>query len=127
MAAATWTANWRFVAAEQAYADLFALPSPFQHFWSLAVEEQFYVVLPLVLAGLGRRAVRLRTGRLGALLVGLIALSTWQAARLTRPAKASGTPTTALMRGWPSSSSARCSRWLWSGGTGFARSDNGRG
>jgi len=30
------------------------LPSPLQHFWSLAVEEQFYVVWPLLLAAIYR-------------------------------------------------------------------------
>jgi peptidoglycan/LPS O-acetylase OafA/YrhL len=83
IAAATWTANWRFVLHHQQYADLFSLPSPFQHFWSLAVEEQFYVFFPLLaLLVLGRRGTRLRTGRLAGLLVALVALSAWQAARL---------------------------------------------
>jgi peptidoglycan/LPS O-acetylase OafA/YrhL len=83
VAAATWTANWRFVLHHQVYADLFSMPSPFQHFWSLAVEEQFYVVFPLLLvAVLGRRRTPLRTGRLAVLLTALVALSTWQAARL---------------------------------------------
>jgi peptidoglycan/LPS O-acetylase OafA/YrhL len=83
IAAATWTANWRFVLHHQQYADLFSLPSPFQHFWSLAVEEQFYVLFPLLaVAVLGRRATRLRTGRLAALLTALVAVSSCQAARL---------------------------------------------
>jgi peptidoglycan/LPS O-acetylase OafA/YrhL len=55
LAAATWTANWRFVLNGQSYINLFAAPSPVQHFWSLAVEEQFYVVLPLAMLLLLRR------------------------------------------------------------------------
>ena len=34
------------------------IPSPVQHFWSLAVEEQFYVVWPLLLIGVGLLARR---------------------------------------------------------------------
>jgi peptidoglycan/LPS O-acetylase OafA/YrhL len=41
-------ANWRFVFGDQSYAALFSAPSPVQHFWSLAIEEQFYLVFPLV-------------------------------------------------------------------------------
>jgi peptidoglycan/LPS O-acetylase OafA/YrhL len=83
VAAATWTANWRFVLHHQEYADLFSLPSPFQHFWSLAVEEQFYVFFPLIaVLVLGRRGASLRTGRLALLLAALVSVSVWQAARL---------------------------------------------
>ncbi len=45
-------ANWRFVLGQQSYAALFAAPSPVQHFWSLAIEEQFYLLFPLLSVGL---------------------------------------------------------------------------
>ena len=61
LAALGYVANWRFVVENKRYADLFAAPSPVQHFWSLAIEEQFYVVYPLLVAGVlrvgGRRAL----------------------------------------------------------------------
>ncbi len=40
--------NWHFIAVDRSYAADFAAPSPFAHFWSLAVEQQFYVFLPLI-------------------------------------------------------------------------------
>lgn len=49
VAAAGYVVNWRF--ADQAVNYLFAdeLPSVVLHFWSLAVEEQFYIFWPLAL------------------------------------------------------------------------------
>ncbi|MEZ5245184.1 MAG: acyltransferase family protein [Acidimicrobiales bacterium] len=41
--------NWHFVVTDASYVDLFTSPSPIQHFWSLAVEEQFYLLTPLLL------------------------------------------------------------------------------
>lgn len=46
-----YVANWRFVIGDQSYAALFSSPSPVQHFWSLAIEEQFYLVFPLIAIG----------------------------------------------------------------------------
>ena len=75
LAALGYVANWRFVFENKRYADLFAAPSPVQHFWSLAIEEQFYVVYPLLVASVlragGRRALTIVLAILGATSVTL--------------------------------------------------------
>lgn len=55
LAALGYSANWRFATAETTYAQLFeSTPSPVLHFWSLAIEEQFYVIFPLLMVVLLR-------------------------------------------------------------------------
>lgn len=51
-AALGYVANWRFVAADQSYFQSLLGPSPLRHTWSLAVEEQWYVFWPVIVAGL---------------------------------------------------------------------------
>jgi peptidoglycan/LPS O-acetylase OafA/YrhL len=62
IAALAYVANWRFVLEHQGYFAQFGPPSPLLHTWSLAIEEQFYVLWPLavlpVIARWGARGVR---------------------------------------------------------------------
>lgn len=66
VAAFLWVANWVFVAQQTDYFSQGAPPSPLQHTWSLGVEEQYYLVWPvllllavLLLRRRGARAVRI--------------------------------------------------------------------
>ncbi|HVB46649.1 MAG TPA: acyltransferase family protein [Streptosporangiaceae bacterium] len=50
-AAAGYFSNWYLIANSQSYFARFAPPAPLDHLWSLAVEEQFYLIWPLLLIG----------------------------------------------------------------------------
>ena len=94
---AGYAMNFRLAAQGTDYLAAAQTPSPLQHFWSLAVEEQFYVVWPLLIGvvallrfrirgrhrGLGRRRRRPVTPTglvviLSTLILGSFALSIWQ-------------------------------------------------
>jgi peptidoglycan/LPS O-acetylase OafA/YrhL len=56
VAALAYVANWRFIFNGDAYGAGFQEPSPVLHYWSLAIEEQFYVVVALIAVVLARFA-----------------------------------------------------------------------
>ncbi|HWP65832.1 MAG TPA: acyltransferase family protein [Candidatus Limnocylindria bacterium] len=62
LAALAYVSNWRFMQTAQSYFAIFEDPSPVQHFWSLSIEEQFYLVYPLLVLGLWRLRPRLVAG-----------------------------------------------------------------
>jgi len=45
-----YVANWRAIFTSRDYWAIFRAPSPLDHTWSLAIEEQFYLVWPLLVA-----------------------------------------------------------------------------
>ena len=49
IASLLYVANWWMIDQRNSYQATFGTESPLSHFWSLAVEEQFYVVFPLLL------------------------------------------------------------------------------
>jgi peptidoglycan/LPS O-acetylase OafA/YrhL len=73
LATLAYVSNWWFTVTDQSYFAQFVEPSPLRHTWSLAIEEQFYLLFPLLLVGwLGRGRLGLRGLRLF-LLVGALA------------------------------------------------------
>lgn len=52
LAAATYTLNWELIASQLTYGAAGPSSTPVQHFWSLAVQGQFFLLWPLVVAGL---------------------------------------------------------------------------
>lgn len=74
VASLLYVQNWHAIVTDQPYFESFGRPSPLRHLWSLAIEEQFYLLwplfLPLSLKRLGRRTTAL-------VLVGGIGVSAW--------------------------------------------------
>lgn len=84
VAASLYVANWATIASGDNYFNRFDGLGPFDHLWSLAIEEQFYAVWPLLLIGLLVISRRRRAFPI-VVTAALAALSAWWMARLYLP------------------------------------------
>lgn len=77
-----YVSNWWFIASGNSYFEQFQDPSPLTHTWTLAIEEQWYLLLPLALVVV---LPRLRRSRLAWAFGALALLSALEMAWLANP------------------------------------------
>ncbi len=71
--ALVYLANWHLIAESGGYWASFAQPSMFDHLWSLAIEEQFYVLWPFVVLAVFSRTRRPERSIVWLCIVGIAA------------------------------------------------------
>jgi peptidoglycan/LPS O-acetylase OafA/YrhL len=74
-----YCANWVLIHQRGSYFASVGRPSPLLHMWSLAIEEQFYVVLPIVLYAFRRHVVRRPAVTAVVALLGAVGSTVWMA------------------------------------------------
>jgi peptidoglycan/LPS O-acetylase OafA/YrhL len=76
--------NWVLIFTKSNYFTGLGRPSPFLHLWTLAVEEQFYVLLPLAMFAARRAVARHPVRVAGIALGGAVASTAWMGVLVTR-------------------------------------------
>lgn len=67
-----WFQNWWYVFRGLSYFDSLGDPSPLTHFWSLAIEEQFYLIWPILLLVVSRLGASKTIIRRGCVVLAVI-------------------------------------------------------
>ncbi len=77
LASTFFVENWHLAAQSVSYLETASQPSALQHFWSLSVEEQFYIVWPVLLLGVAliARKKAARAIPFAILVVGVMSLA----------------------------------------------------
>lgn len=71
VAALLFFTNWWYIFQDVSYFEAMGAPSPVTHFWSLAIEEQFYLIWPPLLLLLLSKRVKKRHIQLGLLVTAI--------------------------------------------------------
>src|SRR5207244_11474086 len=112
-AAFTYSSNWYLIGVNRSYFQTVGRPSPFGHLWSLAIEEQFYLLWPLTLVLL-YKVVR-RPKRVAGFIAGaalLSAIAVWVRYNGNAPSPVDyGTDTCAAGPVFGAALSALCPSW----------------
>lgn len=83
LSAMFYVANWATIVRGDNYFQRFTGPGPFDHLWSLAIEEQFYVVWPLLLLLFLRRKTSGKRALVALTAILAVASATWMALRFS--------------------------------------------
>ncbi|NNG41193.1 acyltransferase [Flexivirga sp. ID2601S] len=77
LAALFYVANWRMIFTGQSYFEQFgtAVESPFKHAWTLGIEEQYYLIFPILMIVLFKAFGPRGKAKILGVMVGLAALS----------------------------------------------------
>ncbi|WP_374311214.1 acyltransferase family protein [Microbacterium sp.] len=75
LASIFYVENWALAQSSVDYLAADNIASPVQHFWTLSVEEQFYIALPLVMLGVAAWARRMKWGARRSIVVSLAILT----------------------------------------------------
>ncbi|MGP5073623.1 acyltransferase family protein [Arthrobacter rhombi] len=75
IASAFYMQNWRLAASSTDYLAAEEAPSPLQHYWSLSIEEQFYIFWPILILVVLAVAVRMRWNSRVAVTVALAVIT----------------------------------------------------
>ena len=67
-----WVSNWWYILRDLSYFEALGSPSPLTHFWSLGIEEQFYLIWPVLLLILLKKGTSKKFLRRGILVLAIL-------------------------------------------------------